>query len=49
MAQRLQLPADTDLDDVVTQRTNKLTANDNLPTRPLTPAEAARIFLERTK
>jgi hypothetical protein len=47
MAKRLQFPASTDLADVVTQRPSKFNPNDNPSSRPTTPAEAARIFLER--
>ena len=52
MARRLQLPADTDISDVITQRNPHLAklSPDNQPSnRPATPAEAARIFLERQK
>jgi len=49
MAQRLQLPADTDISDVVTQRPHKLSPDKDTFTRPTTPAEAARILKEQMK
>jgi len=50
MAKRLQLPASTDLTDVVTQRPHKFGSPDtHTSTAPETPAQAARTFLERRK
>jgi hypothetical protein len=51
MTSRLRLPANTDLTDVVTQRDARLSLKDNnqQPERPPTPAEAARMFLEKQK
>jgi hypothetical protein len=50
MASRLRLPANADLSDVVTQRNpnlTKLSPDNDTFTRPKTPAEAARIFMEK--
>jgi hypothetical protein len=49
MASRLQLPASTDLAGVVTQRAPRLTPDKPTNAAPATPAQAARMFLERQK
>jgi len=46
MANRLRLPSCTDIADVITQRDARLTPKHDSPSRPTTPAEAARIALQ---